>query len=158
MLFALCDRRFELVSFCALRVRLAQTIDSLGRSPAFPCAFPLTCGASPFLRSRFDPQISGAAPRHMGTPSVSRWLTINFPRGLSFARNVHLHERVNPNSAVPTFTALPIFTASWKSCIRLLFVTKCDRSSMCSSQTEPGTTYPSAWTNSNRRPLVHEQL
>ena len=108
--------------FLRLRVHLAQTIDSLGPSPAFPYALPLTCGTSPFPRSRFDPQISGCCPQKMGTPSVSRRLAISFPRDLSFARSVDLHERVNPNSAVQTFTALPILTASWKSCIRLLFV------------------------------------
>ena len=143
MLLALCDRSFEQVNAChrellRLRVHLAQTIDSVGPSPAFPYAFPLTCGTSPSTAAVSIPKSVAAVPRQMGTPSVSRWLTINFPRDLSFARSVHLHERVNPNSAVPTFTALPILAASWKSCIRLLFVTKCDRSSMCSSHTKPG--------------------
>ena len=76
-----------------LRVHIAETIDSLGPSPGFPYASPLTCGASPFPRSHFDPQISGCCPRQMGTPSFSRWLTINFPKDLSFARSVDLHER-----------------------------------------------------------------
>ena len=86
-------------------VHLEQAIESLGPSPAFPYAFPLACGASSFHRSRFDCQISGCCPQTDGDPSVSRWLTINFPRDLSFARSVDLHERVSPNSAVPTCTA-----------------------------------------------------
>ena len=83
-----------IVSFCASRVHLGKTIDSLGPSSAFPGALPLVC-------------------------------------------------------------------ASCNSCMRLAFVTNCDRSSMCSSQTDQGTTYPAcpnAWTNSNRRPLAQEQL
>ena len=49
-----------------LGVRLAQAIDSLGPSPAFPYAFPLTCGTSPFPCSRLDPQISGCCPQTNG--------------------------------------------------------------------------------------------
>ena len=100
--------------FLRVREHLAQTIDSLGPSPAFPYAFPLTCGTSPFPAAVSIPKSVAAVPRQMGTPSVSRWLTINFPRDLSFARSVDLHERVNPNSAVPTFTALPILARPGK--------------------------------------------
>ena len=38
-----------------LGVHLAQAIDSLGPSPAFPYALPLACDTSPFPRSRFNP-------------------------------------------------------------------------------------------------------
>ena len=70
----------------------------------------------------------------MRTPSAPKWLTINFPRDLSFAKSVGLQERVRPSLAVTSFTALPISAASCNSCMRPVFVTDCDRSSMSSSQ------------------------
>ena len=42
--------------------------------------------------------------------------------------------------------------------MRLEFATNCDRSSMCSPQTDPVPTHPSDWTSSNKRPLAQEQL
>ena len=147
-----------IVSFCASEFIWHRRLTLLALRLPFHMRFHWLAAHLLFPAAVSIPKSVAAVTKQMETPSVSRWLTINFPRDLSFARSVDLHARVKPNSDVPTFTALPIFAASWKSCMRLLFVTKCDRSSMCSSQTEPGTTYPSAWTNSNRRPLAHEQL
>ena len=73
---------------------------------------------------------------------------------LSFARRVDGQNRVRPNLAVPSLTSLPIWAVSCRSCIRLEPVTNCHRS----SQTDPGTTYNSDWTSSNKRPLAQEQL
>ena len=104
------------------------------------------------------PRSVAAAPGQMGTPSAPKWLKINFPRNLSFVRIVDLQDRVGPSLAAPSFTALPISGASCNNCMRLVFVTNYDRSSMCSSQADLGTTYTNAWTNSNKRTLAQEQL
>ena len=45
--------------FLRLRVRLAQTVNSLGPSCTFPYAFPLVCCTSPLARSGSDAQVSG---------------------------------------------------------------------------------------------------
>ena len=104
------------------------------------------------------PRSVAAVPKPMGTPSAPRWLTINLSTDLSFARNVDLQDRVRPSLAVPSFTALPISAASCNNFMRLVLVTNSDRSSMCSSKTDRGTTYSYAWTNSSTRPLAQEQL
>ena len=69
-----------------------------------------------------------------------------------------MHDRVRPSLVVPYLTALPINAASWNNCMRDVFVTNCDRSSLCSSHTDPGTTYSKAWTSSNGSSLAQEQL
>ena len=105
--------------FLRLRFHLAQTVDSLGPSSAFPHALPLLCCTSPLPCCSFDPQVGSCCPQTNG------WLTINFPSNLSFSRSVDLQDRVRPSLAVPSFTALPISAASCNSCMRLVFVTGC---------------------------------
>ena len=79
--------------------------------------------------------------------SPNRWEHLR-PRG----------DRERQSLAVPSLTALPISAASWNNCLRDVFVTNCDRSSMCSSQTDPRTTYTKDWTSSNKRPLAQEHF
>ena len=64
-----------------LGVHLAQAIDSLGPSPAFPYALPLTCGTSPFARSRLDHQISGCCPQTNGDSVSLKMADDQFPKG-----------------------------------------------------------------------------
>ena len=48
--------------FLRLRVRLAQTVDSLGPSSAFPDALPLLCCTSPLPCCSFDHQVGSCCP------------------------------------------------------------------------------------------------
>ena len=65
-----------------LGVHLAQAIDSLGPSSAFPYALPLSCGTSPFPRSRFNLQISGCCPQTNGDSVSLKMADDQFPKGL----------------------------------------------------------------------------
>ena len=69
-----------------------------------------------------------------------------------------MQDRCKAQLGCAIFHCLPISAASCNNCMRLVLVTNSDRSSMCSSKTDPGTTYPYAWTNSSKRPLYQEQL
>ena len=64
-----------------LRVHLAQAMDSLGPSPAFPYAFPLARRASPFPSRRFDSQIRGCCPQTDGCSVILNVADDQFPKG-----------------------------------------------------------------------------
>ena len=144
-----------IVNFCASEFILHRRLTLLALRLPFQIRFHWFAAHLLLPAAVSIPRSVTAVPK---PPSAPRWLTIILPRDLSFARSVDLQDRVRPSLAVPSFTALPISAASCNNCMRVVLVTNCDRSSMCSSKTDPGTTYPYLWTNSSKRPLAQEQL
>ena len=129
-----------------IRAHLALAVDSLRLSPAFS-----RCVSTGLTRIFFSPLQFRS--RDQWRLHLDIWEHI-LPRGDQRSASPAICRLLGEwicrtdqaNLAVPSLTSLLVWSASCRRCIRLEFVTNCDRSSMCSSQTDSGITYGPAQT------------